>query len=518
MTNELKKTAAFAATALVLLLAAWFVNRPRVTTADAFSEQGQPFDASFKDPQQATSLEVFSYDPSTAAGDAFSVALKDKKGWVIPSHNDYPADAKDRLARTASGIIDLKKDVIAADGPEAHAAMEVIDPTDTKSTALQGRGKRVTLKDASGQTLADLIIGKTVPDNPRQRYVRVPGKDRTYAVNLPEGFDLSTRFGDWIETNLLKLDPFKLTKITIDNHKVDPEAGTVDRGEVLVLDRKTPSAPWNMESLPAGRVLDTAKVSAMTSALADLKIVGVRPMPEGLTAGLKADTTEGGGLTITPEIRRSLQTRGYYLLKDGQLLSNQGDVILSGDDGVVYVLRFGEVTFASGETLTAGKGEDGPKPKPDDATKKDGAATPQGSIESRYLFVTAQFDPSLIDKPEPAPPAVPASGELPADAFQRTPQEIQAAEAAASQRLEAYNQKVEAGKKRAQELTDRFAHWYYVVPGDAFRSIVLDRTALTRSINDPGEPPAGPGGGLPPGFPGGMLPPGLMGGPGGSGR
>ena len=63
-----------------------------------------------------------------------------------------------------------------------------------------------------------------------------------------------------------------------------------------------------------------------------------------------------------------------------------------------------------------------------------------------------------------------------------------------------YEKKIEDGKKKAQELTDRFAAWYYVTPGDSFRSINLDRTALVKPKKADSATP--PGGTTPP-FPGG---------------
>ena len=37
--------------------------------------------------------------------------FKDNK-WVIPSHYNYPADARDRLSKTAAAVMDLTKDTI----------------------------------------------------------------------------------------------------------------------------------------------------------------------------------------------------------------------------------------------------------------------------------------------------------------------------------------------------------------------------------------------------------------------
>ena len=144
---------------------------------------------------------------------------KDGK-WVIPSHYDYPADAKQRLVDTATGVIGLTKDSIRSDRVEDQEAFGVVDPLDPKSTSLKGIGKRVTLKDASDKVLADFIIGNEVKDHPDQRYVRVPGQKRIYGVNVK--VDLSTRFADWIETNLLKLDAARVRKVVIDHKSFDP--------------------------------------------------------------------------------------------------------------------------------------------------------------------------------------------------------------------------------------------------------------------------------------------------------
>ena len=71
------------------------------------------------------------YDPSTARLARFKVMFKDGK-WVIPSHYNYPADAKDRLAKTAAGVMDLTKDTIRSDRVEDQEEMGVIDPLDTR--------------------------------------------------------------------------------------------------------------------------------------------------------------------------------------------------------------------------------------------------------------------------------------------------------------------------------------------------------------------------------------------------
>jgi hypothetical protein len=507
--KELHKTLTFAAVALVLTGAAVIRLPGRSTTDVAFNDQGKPFFPNFKDPLACTDLEVVDYDPTTATASRFQVKFQGGR-WVIPSHYNYAADAKDRLAKTAAGVMDLTKDTIRSDRVEDHEELGVIDPLDTQTTSLRGRGKRVTLRDASERILADYIIGKEIPresakgsDSAKQFYVRVPGQKRTYGVTLK--LDPSTKFADWIETNLLKVDTFKIRKVVFDNYKVDIAERTLQPGEGLTIDRRESSGPWNLNvEIPAGQELNTEKINDMITALGDLKIVGVRPKPAGLSRDLRASE---GALQLTQNSSvLSLSSKGYYAMRDGRLLSNQGDVIVSTEEGIVYTLRFGEVTFATGDALSAGASESAEAEK---AKQKAEPKKAEGAgAESRFLMVTVSFDPALIPepRPEPEPPLT-----IPDDPFQLAPDDPkriaeEKAEKEKEERKKAErDKKIADGKKRAEELTDRFANWYYVTPGPSFRSISLDRAALLRPKTAAPSP-----GGTPPAFPGmphGLTPP-----------
>ena len=229
MSTDLKKTLAFVAVALVLTGAAVVRLPDRSGSSTDFKDQGQEFFPAFKDPLACTDLEVVDFNPSTASIAEFKVMNRDGH-WVIPSHHNYPADAKDRLAKTASGVIDLKKDTVRSDSVAQHEAFGVLDPLDPKA-GIKGLGKHVTLRDKAEKPLADFIIGKEVGETTGQRYVRVPGKNRVYGVNVK--VDLSTKFADWIETNLLKLDAAHIRSITFDNYKVEPRTRPAHSGKTL---------------------------------------------------------------------------------------------------------------------------------------------------------------------------------------------------------------------------------------------------------------------------------------------
>jgi Domain of unknown function (DUF4340) len=499
--KEIWKTLTFVAVAILLTGAAFVSTRDRRNVNAAFNDQGQLFFADFKDPLACTDLEVVSFDPSTATASRFQVKFKDKK-WVIPSHYDYPADAKDRLSKTAAAVMDVTKDTIRSDLAEDQEAMGVIDPLDSKIATLQGRGKRVTLRDASEKVLADFIIGNEIKGSerkeggPAQRYVRVPGQKRIYGVNVKA--DLTTRFADWIETNLLKVEASHIRKVVLNNYKIQEahdERGTflqLERGDKSTVERKDSAGPWTMAGLPADQELVEDKLRTLTDALGDLKIVGIRPRPPGLK------DPDQKGLKLTPVVMLSLQSKGFFLTRDG-LYSDQGDVIVSTDEGVVYTLRYGGPVFGSGDELTAGEPDDAEKkeaPKGKDAKiqipKKDNATQ-----ENRFLLVTVSYDPTLISKPEsmqekkpsPKPTGLVAIPDKPFAPDPNDPKhqadEKEAKEKADREKAD-YEKKLADGKKKVAELADRFGPWYYVTPGDSFRSINLDRAAITQPKKPPG--------------------------------
>lgn len=495
--RDLWKTLIFVGVALLLTGAAIIRIPDRTGGTAAFNDQGEKFFPKFTNPLECTDLEVVDYEPSTAMQRRFQVKFVNGK-WVIPSHYNYPADAKDRLAKTAGAVTDLTKDTIRSDQVEDQAALNVLDPLDPKVSDPKGPGKRVTLRDKSEQVLADFIVGQEVKGHPGQRYVRVPGQKRIYGVNNKA--ELSTNFSDWIETNLLQLEAGKIRRVKFDNHKVNPEAGVIQQGEIVTIERKDSFGPWSIvgQKLEPGMDMNTEKLQAMATALADLKIVGVRPKPPGLTKDLKIE------LTANARTQRlavdSLNSKGFYPYKNA-LYSNQGAVVVETDEGVVYTLRFGEVCFASGLELTAGS--------PDEAASKDAkgkdAKKSADATENRYLMLTVAFDPSLLPPEHPPEPDTGAD-EMPDDPFEKPaddPTRI-AEEKAAKEKKERetkdHEKRLADGKKKVTDLTDRFAGWYYVTPGDSFHSIAVKKEDLTKKKDD--KPPGGAPGGFPPGLQG----------------
>lgn len=406
--NESTRTLSYVGVAAVSVVLAAFLAPTNPKAPDEFADVGRPFYADFN-AADAKSLTVVSYNEDSTRSKVFNVEEKDGK-WVIGSHRNYPADGKDRLAKTAASIIGIKKEQFATKDPEEYAAMQVVDPLDEDSKKLKGRGQRVTLKDASGKVLADYIIGKRVPNRDSYYYVRNPGEKSVYMAKLT--IDLSTKFADWIESDLLQLQGENLNEIVINKYSIDKKKRKIVGQEANILRRPKPADPWTLDGLDDTKEeVNQDEVRTMTTALSDLKILGVREKPEGLSADLKSDK----GIALDVIAQNDLASKGFFFQPSGELVCSEGEMIPITDAGVAYTLRFGEVFLGSELEMETGLEAD--QRKQDEKEGKKDKAEEKGSTKSRYVFITAHFDPNSIGpKPEAPGTAAKKPEKKPADA------------------------------------------------------------------------------------------------------
>lgn len=449
--DETRKTLAFVGAAALATVAA-YLAAPADPAPEAFSDRGEVFFPEFTDPNEAASLEVIDFDEVTGGVAAFNVVFKGTR-WRIPSHHNYPADDRDRLARTAAGLIEVRKDDVVAEVAADHEALGVVDPLDESVASLAGRGKRVTIKDGNDNLLADLIVGENVPGREgRYRYLRVPGQKRTYAARFD--VDVSSRFGDWIEKDLLEVDRHRIEQVILKDYSIEERTRVLNQRDTIILTRE--DTDWTANRLRSGEKVDGAKMEDLLKALDELTIVGVRPKPAGLSRSLEGND---GGINITRGDLASLQEKGYFFTRDGQLVSNEGETQVRTKDGVVYTLRFGEIVYGAGDAVTAG-------------TDAAGIGSSDGPGENRYLFITTGFDASVF--PEP-----PRPGDM---TFQARADSLwtdaDRTNAGLYERHEAWQRNVETGRRTSADLNARFARWYYVISADSFDRIRLRRGDL----------------------------------------
>ncbi len=438
-----------------------------------FEDTGEPLFKGFTDPTTATSLTVVAWDEKEAKVVTFEVEQKEGR-WVIPSHNDYPADGTARMGKAAASFIDVKKDRYYGDNPADHAAFGVLDPDGAEGKGDE-KGQRITIKDASGTVLVDIIVGKEIEERRGYYYVRQPGEGskRVYGSELK--LDISTRFEDWIEKDLLKVERDEFVSMIYDPYTVDEVEGRVTGFNPIKAEAVDPSATskqdWKVSEgteVPAGKQLDSMKVRQMLTQMASLKIAGVRPRPPVRNV-------------IEQQIlAQDMKRKGFFIVPtaDGraQLYGNEGSLSAVTEDGIVYSLLFGEVTYESGISLTAGTTDPGAA-DPDEkgvveAAVEDGADegdTPKAA--SRFLFVDVAYDETLdrtltggASSPEEGEPDEPAAG------------------------AEDDKKKLE-GRERAAKLRQRFDQWFYVISDASFKQIHKSRDELFKAGGTP-EPGA----------------------------
>ncbi len=536
----MRRTAVFLASGLLLLALGWAVQ-PRFKPATLKPAVERVLFPALTDAEKAASLEIIRYDDELATLYPFKV-IKSGGVWVLPSHQNYPADAKDQLAAAATELVDLKALDVVTERAADHEVYGVIEPDQEKiKPGMTGVGQLIEIRDLSGSKSARLIIGKEDKQagvgsgSRRLRFVRKAGQDPVYRVELDTS-KFTTQFGDWIEKDLLKLTPWDVRSVEIDDYTIAAveSNGRLEvrqqRNEKMQLAYNDKESSWQLTSLESfsgedsaepvsvklkdDEEVDSTKLNDLRNALGDLQIIDVARKPAGLSADLKAAES----FVNDVEAVSSLQQRGFLPLSSGVILSTEGQTVVGMKDGVEYVLRFGAGTTVT-EAGKAGSEEDGDAPEESAETA------------ARYLLVMAQFNENLLEQPDLVElPSLPedkaedadsgeqledkegqggeAGEEATSDEKASTDQKTTAAdllkqadeaEAAMQKAIEVrrqverenrrkqetYDEKVVSGKKRVAELNGRFADWYYIVSEEEFKKIHLSRDEVIKSKAEP---------------------------------
>jgi hypothetical protein len=402
-----KTTLIYLAVGFGLLIVGWAVQ-PRFQARQVTAEMQEVLFSKLEDVAQAGSLEIVSYNEDLAELSPFKV-VKTGGVWVLPAHDNYPADAREHLAAAATELIDMKALDVVSTSPADHETFGVIEPDPQKIEAgMTGVGKLVEIRDEAGATLARLVVGK----EDRQpagaaggtrilRFVRKAGQDPVYRVEIDTS-KFTTRFDDWIEKDLLKLSPWDVRTVLLDDYGLaavqangrmmveqqrrsrirvayDDQGAEWSLASLEVFDPEKPSEAPQIAELAEGEQLASAKLNDLRNALGDLKIIDVARKPAGLTADLEAEAS----FLDDDEAVASMQQRGFLPLASGEILSTDGETVVGMKDGVEYVLRFGAGTSVVRRGDESAGDDDGERDE----------------VPGRYLLVMARFNESLLEKP-----------------------------------------------------------------------------------------------------------------------
>lgn len=383
--------AALAATALAI------GTRTRTAEVASLESSDKPLFEQFTDPLLAKSLKIVRFDEGLA--NLSEIEVKQVNGiWTLPSHDAYPADAKDRIRDAATPFVDLRPIRIVSDSDGDHALYGVQEPSQDKSAVGdQGVGTLVNIKDEAGTNLVNVIIGKPVKGQEGQRYIRRVNQSRVYVAAI-DPTKLPAKFEDWIEKDLLNVNAWDISKLQLKDYTFQvaqtlqgPVTDFEQRLEITLTDD---NGTWKLDQLleardgqmqPTqlleGEELNTDRINALKDALDSLEIVDVQRKPQGMGEDLRADK----GFFSDQAGVDSLVERGFYPVQISgdaiELLSTDGEVLATTKDGVEYVLRFGRVAGVDTESE-------------------------EGKLK-RFLLVSARVDQSQFPEPvlEPLPEA-----------------------------------------------------------------------------------------------------------------
>ena len=410
----------------------------------------------------------------------------------------------------------------------------MLDPTQEAKAGERGMGTLVTFAGENDKKLAELIVGKEIPDQPPQpdqtrlHYVRLRGQDPVYRVGIDAG-KFSTKFEEWIERDLLKMQASRIKAITIRDLDIvaDPQPRPAVKGQVeLKHDDNATDERWSLADLKPGEKLEEAKLNDLRNALSELKIVDVHKKPEAL-AGLLGGKSERQPSPVDRlKVQASLEKHGFLILPEFGIVPSDGVVAVQMEDGLEYALFFGGVASLTADQSEAGR-KQGDKKK-SESEKEDGAKTEgeekdKAALSNRYVFVSVQFNQDLVKKPEIKP--LPGEPLLPVDAAagqEKKEGDAKAAKAkpadkpkkaalgdsikelrrltdeglidqaewehqhkqverANQQAQEKYDSDLKAARKKEKDLNERFADWYYVIDDQVYKKIRLKRTDVVKA-------------------------------------
>lgn len=458
--------AAGAAIAMVTLT--WMVyglTQPR--TPDSFLKVGAVFFDDFKT-SQIVQMELAAVDKS---GQPLNFNVRKTNGlWTIPSHYDYPAEAVERLSRTATELIGLERKSLASIEKGAHALLGTLDPASDEGKAdPENAGKSLKLLNSNGETVFHLIIGKQVEkknapqdsllgleqSDDRFYYVRVPAEKETYTAKLD--LDISTKFSDWIQTDLLELDSSEMREIRVDNaHLVEEQKGLQIRrvrvpGEIVLLRKQDDFGEWKLPDLDnTQEVMNSETVSSLISSIEGIQLLGVRPRYKYQGQSIidsnfefafpdEVANDDDAKSQIFNDLQEDLINRGFGLAHDPDknqlmLVSEQGELTTTTKDGLVYSLYFGSQMVGTEEAIQIGEGAAKTEPQAGEAKEgesKEGEPTegePNGDdsqadpaakqpaapeqTTARFLLVRVSHDPDLMSD-QPVAPVEPERLTLP---------------------------------------------------------------------------------------------------------
>lgn len=206
--------------------------------------------------------DVAEIEIQSAAGT--TVIDRTESGWAMTDKGGYPVQSE--LARRAViGFGELELTERKTTRPDRYERLGVDDPGGADAKA-----RLVTLKNAQGDAMAELILGKR-RDNRLSTsggyYVRLPDDEQSWFA--PTNFEIPTDPAIWLEPRIIHVNSKRVAQVTT----VQPN------GDTLVLAKEAPLAPhFVFKNLPPDKTLKGEAVADdMNTIITAIDLVDVAP-------------------------------------------------------------------------------------------------------------------------------------------------------------------------------------------------------------------------------------------------
>ena len=319
---------------------------------------GKPLFESY-DTTAVRSIRITKFNPDRNALDRMKLRRSGEK-WIIPDHKNFIATNAQQISAAASSLSEALVLDEKTDEQQAYLEYGLVDPDEYQNTPNRSAlGRKIILEDRNGKSLASLIVGAMLKDDPNRlkHFVRIPGQPSVYVIDF-NAQALSTDFRSWVDPNLFALNSqMPVEQIVIENYKLDPKIGVgsielnyraslnVGQQGVNLLSVESGGEDGAWTKAEASPELNQ-QVQSVYAQISNIQYTDVRRQNDELAKLLKTPTEKANDVFLD-----ALKPLGFF--KKGFENSNYvfdsagGSVSVATKDGLIITLYIGTIAEKS---------------------------------------------------------------------------------------------------------------------------------------------------------------------------
>ena len=132
------------------------------------------------------SIKISEFNEDRNALDRMVLRRSGEK-WIIPENKNYIASNARQISAAANALNEVLVLDEKTDEQQAYLEYGVVDPDEYQKTPNRSAlGAKIILEDRNGKSLASLIVGKALKDDPTKlkHFVRIPGQPNLYVIDF----------------------------------------------------------------------------------------------------------------------------------------------------------------------------------------------------------------------------------------------------------------------------------------------------------------------------------------------